>query len=95
MKSDFLMTILANDLVPDKQKSDTHYLRLVFIANWVMLIALFVFLGTLTASYGFGHHLSLATQIAAHLLTIVSAAVFKLGYATRCVGAFNLGHKAF
>ena len=89
------MAILANDLVPEDQKSDTHYLRLVMMANWVMVIALCVFLGALTASYGFGNHLSLATQIAAHLLTIVSAAVFKLGYATRCVGAFNLGHKAF
>lgn len=86
------MTVLVNNIALSNQ---AHYLKVVAVANRIMMISLLIFFGCLMASYGFERHISLAAQIAAHLLTIASAAVFKLGYATRCVGAFNLGHKAF
>lgn len=69
--------------------------RLIKFANKIMLVSLSFFLASVWVSYGIEQSLILAAEVAAHLLTIVSAAIFKLGYAMRCVGAFNLGHKAF
>lgn len=80
-------------LSPNKDKS--RYLALVSLANKIMVVSLMVFLLSIWVSYGYGEPLVLKAKIAMHLLTIVSAAIFKLGYAIRCVGAFNLGHKAF
>jgi hypothetical protein len=63
--------------------------------NGVMSTALLLLCTALMASFGFSEHLSISIQISAHILTILSVAAFKVGYVIRCVGAHNLGHKAF
>jgi len=85
-------------LAADNQLDSEHkarYQRCIFIGNSVMVITCLLLVTALIASFGFGENLSIKTQIMAHLMTIFSAAGFKVGYVVRCVGAFNLGHKVF
>ena len=72
-----------------------NYKRCIKLGNSIMIIAFLLLSGALMASFGFSKHLSISIQISAHILTIISAAAFKVGYVIRCVGAHNLGHKAF
>jgi len=86
--------ILAADNQLDSELI-ARYQRCIFIGNSVMIVTSLLLFTALMASFGFGEYLSIKIQIMAHLMTIFSAAGFKVGYVVRCVGAFNLGHKAF
>ena len=76
-------------------KRQQQYQTCIFVGNWAMLIALGITLGCLYLSFGIEHRLSIASQIAAHISTIVFAGIFKLGYVIRCVGVHGLGYKVF
>lgn len=64
-------------------------------ANWAMVINLVLTVICLVISYGYPESFSIYSQIAAHLLTIVFAGVFKLAYVLRCFALYNLGIRAF
>lgn len=89
-----MASVINNPIQSVVALKDKHK-RLIKFANKIMLLSLSFFLASVWVSYGIELSLALPAEIVAHLLTIVSAAIFKLGYAVRCVGAFNLGHKAF
>lgn len=65
--------------------------RLLRLAN----ISLFVLSGllmlTLILSYPLANSLSLATQIGAHITTILVAALIKISYVIRCLCQYQLG----
>ncbi|MBE0362067.1 hypothetical protein PULV_a3756 [Pseudoalteromonas ulvae UL12] len=69
--------------------------RCLVWANWAMIINLSLTVLCLVISYGYAEFFSLYSQIAAHLLTIVFAGVFKLAYVLRCFALYNLGSREF
>lgn len=65
--------------------------RLLILANVALLILSGVFVVTLLLSYPLAHYFSLATQIGAHITTILVAALIKVSYVVRCVCQYQLG----
>jgi len=65
------------------------------VGNYLTSSALFIMTICILISFAFDQHISLTTQIFSHIGTIIFAALVKIGYVIRCVGAHGLGHKAF
>lgn len=89
------MTKLFTYQTAARVPSTVDYQYCITLGNYVMGISLLLFIMALAGSFGVNQQLGLTTQVLAHIMTILSAAAFKVGYVIRCVGAFNLGHKAF
>ncbi len=69
--------------------------KCVNAGNGLMFSNILIFLACIVMTYGVSESFSLAQQVFAHILTIVSAAAFKIGYVVRCVGMHSLGAKTF
>ncbi|MCG7534245.1 hypothetical protein [Pseudoalteromonas sp. OOF1S-7] len=67
------------------------YHRALPYANQCLILSLIGFVLAIMASYVFDHSLSLSTQIAAHISTIVFATLLKVSYVARCFCQYNLG----
>lgn len=65
--------------------------RLLICANVALIVLSGVFTLTLLLSYPLAHNFSLETQIAAHITTILVAALIKVSYVVRCVCQYQLG----
>ncbi len=72
-----------------------NYQKCIVAGNYTMIFSLFIVLICLILSFGFEASVNMALIIAAHILTIVFAGVFKVGYVIRCVGVYGLGYKVF
>lgn len=72
-----------------------NYQKCIVAGNYTMIFSLFIVLACLILSFGFETSVNMALIIAAHILTIVFAGVFKVGYVIRCVGVYGLGYKVF
>lgn len=64
-------------------------------ANGAMVVNFVLTIFCIVISYGYAEFFSLYSQIAAHLLTIVFAGIFKLAYVLRCFALYNLGRTEF
>lgn len=76
-------------------QSQINYQKCIIGGNWLMLVSLTITLLCLAMTFGFDHLFHMYLQIAGHILTIVFAGTFKLGYVIRCVGVHGLGYKVF
>jgi hypothetical protein len=85
---------LSNDL-PHHSTSNIDYALCITLGNYLIAISLSVMTMSILISYVFTEHFSLGVQITAHISTIITAAIAKIGYVIRCIGAHGLGHKAF
>jgi hypothetical protein len=65
------------------------------LGNLLIIAAFLLSFTCVLVSFIFEQHFSLAIQITAHIGTIVFAAILKLGYVIRCIGAHGLGHEAY
>ena len=65
------------------------------IGNSIITLSLFFVMVCILISFGFDEYFSLTAQISAHIGTIIFAAIAKIGYVIRCIGAHGLGHKAY
>ncbi|MDA9556601.1 hypothetical protein N9R79_03740 [Vibrio sp.] len=74
------------------EKKFQSYLKL---GNHIMLISGIALIASILLAYGYDAHFSLMAQVAAHISTVVFAAVFKVAYVIRCIGAEGLGHASF
>ena len=72
-----------------------NYQKCIIAGNYVMLFSLLLVLTCLTISFGFESSFNMALIIASHILTIVFAGLFKIGYVVRCIGVYGLGYKVF
>lgn len=72
-----------------------NYQKCITGGNYLMLLSLFVVIVCLILSFGYETSLNMAIIIAAHILTIVFAGAFKIGYVIRCIGVHGLGYKVF
>ena len=82
----------------EKSNIDIDQMKLqkwIAAGNWIMIISFLVVTGCLLITFGFEHNFSIASQIAGHISTIISAAFLKVGYVLRCVGTHGLGIKVF
>ncbi len=76
-------------------QTETNFQKCIIGGNWLMLVALSITLICLSMTFGFDHLINMYAQIAAHILTIVFAGIFKIGYVIRCIGVHGLGYKVF
>lgn len=84
--------------LPKSTMFDQHqnsFQKLIILGNWTMLITLLITTICITITFGFEQYFTMPIQIAAHILTIIFAALFKVGYVIRCVGVHGLGFKVF
>ena len=91
-------TPYSNFLIADGSQFDQaqlNFQKCILIGNWMMLTSLTVTLMCVAITFGFDHYFSIASQVTAHIATIVFAGVLKVGYVLRCVGVHGLGHKVF
>ena len=72
-----------------------NYQKCIIAGNYTMIGSLFLVITCLILSFGYETSLNMGVIIAAHILTIVFAGLFKIGYVVRCVGVYGLGFKVF
>lgn len=65
--------------------------KLLNYANAALVLFVITFVFTLTLSYPLADALSIPMQIAAHIGTVVVAALIKISYVVRCVCQHQLG----
>ena len=65
------------------------------IGNALIALSLFFMAICIAVSFIFDQNFSLTSQVAAHVGTIVFAAIVKIGYVVRCIGAHGLGHSSY
>ena len=94
--------MLKNDTLPvhniNHSTSDIkpiNFEQCIVIGNRLTVMALSVVLLSILISFFFDQYFSLTAQVFAHISTIISAGIVKLGYVIRCVGAHGLGHKSY
>ncbi|NMP17593.1 hypothetical protein [Thalassotalea sp. Y01] len=75
--------------------NQANYQNCIIGGNWLMLVSLLITLACLFISYGVDQYFSIASQVAAHISTVLFAGLFKIGYVIRCVGVHGLGYKVF
>ncbi|MCY9874777.1 hypothetical protein [Vibrio barjaei] len=61
------------------------------VGNWGMAVFLALVVLSIVASYPMSVYLTLNQQVAAHILTILFAGVFKVCYVLRCLAQYDLG----
>ncbi|WP_111978007.1 hypothetical protein [Algibacillus agarilyticus] len=79
----------------DTDPNQENYKLCLKLGNGLGITALCITLICIFINFGFEQYFALGAQIAAHIGTIIFAALAKLGYVIRCVGAYGLGHRAF
>lgn len=88
----------SNFIVENKTQYSEQQLsfqKCIIGGNWAMIVSFLVASVCLLVTFQFEQHFSIVTQIAAHISTIIFAALFKVGYVVRCVGVHGLGFKVF
>lgn len=86
---------LPNQLSHCHPTKQVNYSLCITLGSYLMFVSLFVMTISILLSYVFTEHFSLGVQITAHISTIITAAIAKIAYVIRCIGAHGLGHKAF
>ncbi|MDO7086069.1 hypothetical protein WNY51_06890 [Pseudocolwellia sp. AS88] len=90
-----LPSLSSNDLSHHHSTTRVDYALFITFGNYLTMVSLLVMTISILVSYVFTEHFSLGVQIMAHISTIISAAIAKIAYVIRCIGAHGLGHKAF
>ena len=84
---------LPNNLLMPTQ--EINYKKCLNTGNFLIASGLFVMTICILVSFIFDQNFSLTSQVIAHIGTIIFAAVVKVGYVVRCIGAHGLGHASF
>jgi len=73
------------------QPTKSTFNKILTFSNGALLITFMALVVSVLISYPYAHEFSLEEQIAAHISTIVIAALLKVSYVTRCLAQYNLG----
>ena len=76
-------------------QAQLNFQKCVLAGNWLMLTSGLIMASSIMITFGLEQHFSLASQVAGHITTIISAAFLKIAYVIRCVGVHGLGYKVF
>ncbi|WP_261904662.1 hypothetical protein [Vibrio fortis] len=71
--------------------TQTTFKTLLSVSNAGLIITTLLMLVSIIIAYPLADSFSLAAQIAAHIGTIVIAALLKVSYVGRCLAQYNLG----
>ncbi|MDC5851605.1 hypothetical protein OPW32_20660 [Vibrio europaeus] len=73
------------------QPTKTTFNKLLNFSNVALLLTFIALIVSVLISYPYAYKFTLGEQIAAHISTIVIAALLKVSYVTRCLAQYNLG----
>ncbi|MCZ4294655.1 hypothetical protein [Vibrio sinaloensis] len=73
------------------QPSQITFKKLLTFSNVALTLTFVALILSVLISYPYADHFTLSEQIAAHISTIVIAALLKVSYVTRCLAQYNLG----
>ncbi|MGF1752117.1 hypothetical protein L4C33_00760 [Vibrio makurazakiensis] len=68
-----------------------RFKTLLSVSNALLLFTVILMIVSIIIAYPLADKFSLGTQIAAHISTILIAALLKISYVTRCLAQYNLG----
>lgn len=68
-----------------------RFSTLLSVSNAVLLFTTLLMIASIIVAYPLADKFSLPVQIAAHISTILIAALLKVSYVTRCLAQYNLG----
>jgi len=68
-----------------------RFMTLLSVSNVVLLFTTLLMIVSIIIAYPLADQFSLPIQIAAHISTILIAALLKVSYVTRCLAQYNLG----
>ncbi|WP_394249878.1 hypothetical protein [Vibrio profundi] len=68
-----------------------RFSTLLSVSNSVLLFTTLLMIASIIVAYPLADKFSLPVQIAAHISTILIAALLKVSYVTRCLAQYNLG----
>ncbi|GHF91557.1 hypothetical protein GCM10017161_19270 [Thalassotalea marina] len=80
---------------PFVNDSQLNFQLCIIAGNWLLITCGLITAALITMNFALDQYVSLSTQIAGHVGTILSASLFKIGYVIRCVGVHGLGYKVF
>lgn len=73
------------------QPTQMMFRKLLTFSNVALVVTFLALVFSVLISYPYAEQFSLNQQIAAHISTIVIAALLKVSYVTRCLAQYNLG----
>lgn len=73
------------------QPTQVSFERLLTFSNVALIVTFTALISSVLISYPYAEKFSLNQQIAAHISTIVIAALLKVSYVMRCLAQYNLG----
>ncbi|GAW95719.1 MULTISPECIES: hypothetical protein [Colwellia] len=69
--------------------------KCLVIGNYLMLMSFLIVAASVTITFFYDQHFTIAAQISAHIATIVFAAFVKIGYVLRCIALHGFGNRNF
>lgn len=72
-----------------------NFQKCLLIGNYLMIVSFFVVTSSIIINFAFDEFFAISVQIAAHIATIVFAALLKIGYVLRCIGLHGFGKRNF
>ncbi|MGD8115780.1 hypothetical protein [Vibrio sp. TRT 29B02] len=73
------------------QPSQITFKKLLTFSNVALTLTFVALIFSVLICYPYAQHFTLSEQIAAHISTIIIAALLKVSYVTRCLAQYNLG----
>jgi len=90
--------MMINNTLAESSNIDANkinFKKCIQVGNYLIIIAFMTMISCILVTFVFESNFSLMIQIVAHISTIITAAIVKVGYVIRCIGAHGLGHKAY
>jgi len=72
-----------------------NYQKCLVLGNYLMLVSLIIVSLSITINFVFEEQFAMPVQISAHILTIIFAALLKIGYVLRCIALHGFGKRNF
>jgi hypothetical protein len=72
-----------------------NFQKCLIIGNYLMILSIFVVTSSVLINFIFDESFVIPVQIAAHIATIIFAALLKIGYVLRCIGLHGFGKRNF
>ncbi|ALO33840.1 hypothetical protein CMT41_03200 [Colwellia sp. MT41] len=69
--------------------------KCLVIGNYLMLMSFLIVAASVTITFVYDQHFTIAAQISAHIATIIFAAFVKIGYVLRCIALHGFGNRNF
>ena len=72
-----------------------NYQKCLILGNYLIIFSFFVVTSSIFVNFAFDELFVISIQIAAHIATIIFAALLKIGYVLRCIALHGFGKRNF